>query len=167
MKSVYLDFVSVGVRMNDARMHMCFIRPDQWCLRVSNLCVPPSFAQMVFWLGFLICPIWCIGWIWINSKEPASRRRGRCSVRDGFERGAARAYRVCYNTYVCSAGRMQARMHAHEGDQGPGKESCQLLLNWRAHVFKRISADHAWPLLKKTASTTNPKQTRPHARTHT
>jgi hypothetical protein len=36
--------------------------------------------QMVFWLGFLICPIWCIGWIWINSKEPASRRRGRCSV---------------------------------------------------------------------------------------
>jgi len=35
---------------------------------------------VVFCLGFLICPVWCLGWVWVNSKEVSARRQGRRSV---------------------------------------------------------------------------------------
>lgn len=35
---------------------------------------------MVFIIGFCCCPAWCLGWIWINSKRPSSRRFARASV---------------------------------------------------------------------------------------
>lgn len=30
-------------------------------------------AFYVFIAGFLICPIWCVGWAWINSKFPVAK----------------------------------------------------------------------------------------------
>jgi hypothetical protein len=35
---------------------------------------------IVFIIGFCCCPAWCLGWIWINSKRPSSRRFARASV---------------------------------------------------------------------------------------
>ncbi len=39
---------------------------------------------LVFCLGFFICPVWCLGWVWVNSKEVTARRQGRRSVALSF-----------------------------------------------------------------------------------
>jgi len=36
--------------------------------------------EIICIVGFLLCPVWCLGWIWCNSKWPASRWRARFSV---------------------------------------------------------------------------------------
>jgi len=37
-------------------------------------------SKIVFFAGFLVCPIWCIAWVWINSKRPSTRRYARISI---------------------------------------------------------------------------------------
>lgn len=44
--------------------------------------LPPDKTgpKVVFWLGFCICPVWCLAWIWINSKDPSVQIRARRSI---------------------------------------------------------------------------------------
>ena len=40
----------------------------------------PWRVKIVCAAGFLVCPLWCIAWVWINSKNSQSRRYARISV---------------------------------------------------------------------------------------
>jgi hypothetical protein len=37
-------------------------------------------SKIVFFAGLLVCPIWCIACVWINSKRPSARRYARISI---------------------------------------------------------------------------------------
>lgn len=43
--------------------------------------------EIICIVGFLLCPVWCLGWIWCNSKWPASRVRPAAFMRKCAQTG--------------------------------------------------------------------------------